>query len=94
MPAAAFAGVEGVTGVTADGAGAGEGSAGSGARTLRLTVSGTLDATVKMLARYEVVTMTSREPDLEDVFLAFYGERRGHDARAESATTEEAGDAA
>ena len=41
---------------------------------LRLTVTGSLDATVKKLAEFEVVTMTSREPDLEDVFLHFYGE--------------------
>jgi len=29
---------------------------------------------VKKLAEFEVVTMTSREPDLEDVFFHFYGE--------------------
>ena len=92
VPAAAFAGVDGVTSVTANGAGLGFGAA--GAQTLRLTVSGSLDATVKMLARYEVVTMTSREPDLEDVFLTFYGERLGHAGRSPSGAGEEAGDAA
>ena len=96
VPAAAFAGVDGVAGVTANGAGSGPGAGPSaaGARTLRLTVSGSLDATVKMLARYEVVTMTSRELDLEDVFLTFYGDRLGHDRRSASAAGEEAGDAA
>ena len=88
VPAAAFEAVEGVTGVTANGSGP------AGAKTLRLTVSGSLDATVKMLARYEVVTMSSRELDLEDVFLAFYGERLGHDRRRTSGSGEEAGDAA
>jgi ABC-2 type transport system ATP-binding protein len=92
VPAADFEAVEGVTSVTANGAGAGLSAA--GARTLRLTVSGSLDATVKMLARYEVVTMTSRELDLEDVFLAFYGERLGHDRRRASGAGGEAGDAA
>ena len=90
VPAAAFKGVPGVTGVTANGAGSGR----AGAQTLSLTVSGSLDATVKMLARYDVVTMTSREPDLEDVFLAFYGERSGYDGPSAAAAEKEAGDAA
>jgi len=90
VPAAAFEAVQGVTSVTANGAGSGP----AGAQTLRLTVSGSLDATVKMLARYEVVTMTSREPDLDDVFLTFYGERLGHEGRSACAAGKEAGDAA
>ena len=88
----AFEGVDGVTNVTANGTGPGPSAA--GAQTLRLTVSGSLDAIVKMLARYEVVTMTSREPDLEDLFLTFYGERPGHAGRSPSGAGEEAGDAA
>src|SRR5665648_129321 len=84
----AFEGVDGVTNVTANGTGA------AGAHTLRLTVSGSLDAIVKMLARYEVVTMTSREPDLEDVFLTFYGDQLGDAKRSTAAAGEEAGDAA
>jgi len=100
VPAAAFEGVDGVTGVTANGAGSGPAAgpgavpSAAGARTLRLTVSGSLDATVKMLARYEVVTMTSRELDLEDVFLTFYGERLGDAGRSPSGAREEVGDAA
>ena len=90
VPAAAFEGVDGVTSVTANRTGPGA----AVAQTLRLTVSGSLDATVKMLARYEVVTMTSREPDLEDVFLTLYGERPGHAGRSPSEAGEEAGDAA
>jgi ABC-2 type transport system ATP-binding protein len=88
VPPAVFEAVAGVTSVTVDAA-----VAGPEARALRLTVSGSLDATVKMLARYEVVTMTSREPDLEDVFLAFYGERLGHDGVARPSATMETGDA-
>ena len=75
VPAAAFLGVSGVTAVVENGA---EASQGAGSSTLRLTVSGSLDAAVKKLAQFEVVTMTSREPDLEDVFLALYGDRMGH----------------
>ena len=89
MPVAAFAGVDGVTAVMANGARSGA----ADAQTLRLTVSGPLDTTVKMLARYEVVTMTSREPDLEDVFLAFYGGQLGHDGPSASAAEKEAGGA-
>ena len=66
VPSAALAAVAGVHGVTADG------------RALRFTVMGPLDAVVKRLADFTVVTLTSREPDLEDVFLDFYGEELGH----------------
>ena len=59
-----FAHVPGVTAVSGNGSG------------LHLTVTGPLDATVKKLAEFEVVTMTSREPDLEDVFFHFYSEER------------------
>ena len=58
-----FAHVPGVTAVSANGGG------------LHLTVTGPLDATVKKLAEFEVVNMTSREPDLEDVFFHFYSGR-------------------
>jgi ABC-2 type transport system ATP-binding protein len=40
---------------------------------LAFTVSGTLDAVVKAAARHEVIALTSHEPDLEDLFLAYYG---------------------
>jgi ABC-2 type transport system ATP-binding protein len=39
---------------------------------LQLTVAGPLDAVVKEAARFEVVDLESREPSLEDVFLAYY----------------------
>jgi len=41
-------------------------------RTLRLVVSGTLDAVVKTAAQHAVIAMTSHEPSLEDIFLRYY----------------------
>ena len=40
---------------------------------LRCTIVGKLDAVVKAAARYEVVTMVTHEPTLEEVFLTYYG---------------------
>lgn len=61
-PADAFKSLEGVATVDAmpDG------------RTLRLSVTGGLDAVVKAAAQYPVVTLTSHEPSLEDIFLRYY----------------------
>jgi ABC-2 type transport system ATP-binding protein len=64
-PAGAFADVPGVRESSRDGT------------ELRLVAEGALDPVVKALARYEVVDLVSHEPDLEDVFLAYYG--RGAD---------------
>ena len=44
---------------------------------LRLTVAGSMDPLIKALGAHEVVSLTSREPDLEDVFLTYYGEEIG-----------------
>ncbi|HEU5368909.1 MAG TPA: ABC transporter ATP-binding protein [Ktedonobacterales bacterium] len=41
-------------------------------RTLRLSVSGEQDAVIKAAAQHSVVTLTSREPSLEDIFLRYY----------------------
>jgi len=41
-------------------------------RTLRLVVSGALDAVVKTAAQHAVISMTSHEPSLEDIFLRYY----------------------
>jgi ABC-2 type transport system ATP-binding protein len=70
VPLEAFAGVAGVTHVATDG---------KSASTLRLTVTGSLDAALKKLAEYPVLDLTSRLPDLEDVFLTFYA-KAGDDA--------------
>ncbi len=61
-PAAAFEGLPGVEQVEAmpDG------------HTLRLSVSGGLDSVVKAAAQHSVVTLTSTEPSLEDIFLRYY----------------------
>ncbi len=45
---------------------------------VRLTVAGSLDAVVKVAARFEVVDLVSHQPSLEDVFLAFYGRGEDH----------------
>ena len=38
-----------------------------------LSVEGSLDAVIKEAARHEVVSMETRQPNLEEAFLAFYG---------------------
>jgi ABC-2 type transport system ATP-binding protein len=42
-------------------------------RRVRLRTQGSPDALVKALAAHEVVELTSREPSLEELFLAYYG---------------------
>ncbi|HVB23267.1 MAG TPA: ABC transporter ATP-binding protein [Ktedonobacteraceae bacterium] len=39
---------------------------------LRLTMQGEADAVIKAAAQYAVVTLTSHEPSLEDIFLRYY----------------------
>ncbi len=41
---------------------------------VRLLVDGPMDALVKAVAEHEVVTLASYEPDLEQLFLAYYAE--------------------
>jgi ABC-2 type transport system ATP-binding protein len=41
-------------------------------QTLRLTMQGEADAVVKAAAQHAVVTLTSHEPSLEDIFLRYY----------------------
>jgi ABC-2 type transport system ATP-binding protein len=40
---------------------------------LRITVSGQMDAVVKHAARFAIVDLKSHEPTLEEIFLTFYG---------------------
>ena len=61
-PPDAFAGVPGITDVRLDGA------------LLRCTMQGVVDPLIKVLSCYHVVDLNSREADLEDTFLALYGE--------------------
>jgi ABC-2 type transport system ATP-binding protein len=57
-----FGALPGVSGMAADGA------------TLRFKLSGPFDPVLKEAAAHTVLSLTSREPDLEDVFLAYYGD--------------------
>jgi len=66
VPANAFAGLDGVAEVEA----LNNGSA------VRLAIQGSADAVIKAAARYPVVSLTSYEPSLEDIFLRYY-ERDG-----------------
>jgi ABC-2 type transport system ATP-binding protein len=61
-PPRAFAGVPGITDVRLDGT------------VLRCTMQGVVDPLIKTLSRYHVVDLNSREADLEETFLALYGE--------------------
>ncbi len=56
-PAEAFAGLTGVRSVEQAG------------EHVTLALEGSADAALKRAARYEVITLASREPDLEDIFL-------------------------
>ncbi|UGS34429.1 ABC transporter ATP-binding protein [Capillimicrobium parvum] len=59
-PPGAFAGIPGVRSVEQRG------------DVVRLVVSGPVDAVVKTAARFDVVSISSHDPDLEDVFLELY----------------------
>ena len=61
-PPGAFAAVPGITEVRLDGS------------VLRCTMQGVVDPPIKALGLYHVVDLNSRESDLEDTFLALYGE--------------------
>jgi ABC-2 type transport system ATP-binding protein len=62
VPSAEFVGLDGVRDVVVeDGA-------------LRCEVVGMLDPLIKAAARYQVVNVTTQEPSLEEIFLAYYGE--------------------
>jgi ABC-2 type transport system ATP-binding protein len=62
VSAGAFAGVAGIRDLAVEG------------NTLRCTMVGTMDSILKAAAHHEIRTLTSVEPGLEEVFLAFYGE--------------------
>ena len=62
VPVEAFKTLEGVESVEAQADG----------HTLRLAVFGGLDGVIKAAARHSVVTLTSHEPSLEDIFLRYY----------------------
>ena len=49
----------------------------SGDSSVKLLVTGPMDGLVKALAGSRVLTINSAPPELEDVFLSYYGERDG-----------------
>jgi len=49
-------------------------------RTILFSLEGEADALVKALARHRVVALDSHEADLEDIFLALYGNEETRDA--------------
>jgi ABC-2 type transport system ATP-binding protein len=63
VPAAAFERLPGVVEVAVSGG------------VVRCAVEGSVDALIKAAAGYELVNLVSHEPDLEEIFLAYY--RRG-----------------
>ncbi|MHB1433802.1 MAG: ABC transporter ATP-binding protein [Streptosporangiaceae bacterium] len=62
-PASAFAAVPGLTDVRIDG------------NVLHATMQGVVDPLIKALGRFHVLDLNSREADLEETFLALYGQR-------------------
>jgi ABC-2 type transport system ATP-binding protein len=62
---AAFEAVEGVTNLVVEG------------RTLRMLVTGPVAPVVRLAAARDLVDFVSREPSLEEVFLAEYGTASG-----------------
>jgi ABC-2 type transport system ATP-binding protein len=68
VPATAFQRLPGVRDVATDG------------EVLRCVVEGSADALVKAAAQFPVVSLLSHEPDLEELFLAYYTE--GSERRA------------
>ncbi|HEY6014349.1 MAG TPA: hypothetical protein VIU37_10085, partial [Candidatus Limnocylindrales bacterium] len=61
VPAADFLGLPGVSDVVAD------------ERVLRMRVTGSMAPVVQAAARHDLIDFSSREPSLEDTFLAQYG---------------------
>ncbi len=62
VPADTFKSVDGVTAVEPLNNG----------HALRIAIQGPADAVIKTAARYQVVSLTSYEPSLEDIFLRYY----------------------
>ena len=74
VPAAEFQALPGVSDVTA------------GDHTLHLRVSGPITPVVQAAARYELLDFVSREPTLEETFLAEYGHGTSADDGSTPAT--------
>jgi ABC-2 type transport system ATP-binding protein len=72
VPPEVFATLDGVTRVDVDKAGAGH--------VLRIAMQGAPDAVIKAAAQHPVISLSSHEPSLEDIFLRYY-EGNGQHAR-------------
>ncbi|MCC5581676.1 ABC transporter ATP-binding protein [Microtetraspora sp. AC03309] len=70
VPREAFENLPGVRDLVVEGAG------------LRCTIDGRPDALIKAAARFTVVHMVSAEPDLEEIFLAYYSDEEARHAHA------------
>jgi len=68
VPVGEFAAIPGVSEVTTEG------------QTLKMRVSGPITPVVRAAARYELLDFVSREPSLEETFLAQYGHEAGQAA--------------
>ncbi|WP_283137806.1 ABC transporter ATP-binding protein [Rhizohabitans arisaemae] len=66
VPPEAFEGLPGVRDLRVEGT------------AVRCTIDGRPDALIKAAARFTVVHMVSEEPDLEEIFLAYYSEEEDH----------------
>jgi ABC-2 type transport system ATP-binding protein len=69
-PVPDLTGVTGVSGVEVDG------------QRLRCQVQGSMEPLLKVLASFSVRELQSREPSLEELFLAHYGDGTGRDQLA------------
>ena len=65
VPAGAFSGVGGVKDVRVSGS------------IVRMSIEGSIDALIKTLGTFEVNSIVSHEPDLEEIFLDYYGRDQG-----------------
>jgi ABC-2 type transport system ATP-binding protein len=63
VPATRFSGIAGITDVETDG------------EKVKLRVTGDFDPVIRAIGVDYVVDMTVSEPSLEEIFLAFYGEK-------------------
>ncbi|MFG1945453.1 ABC transporter ATP-binding protein [Nonomuraea sp. NPDC048826] len=73
VPPEAFAGLPGVRDLRVEGA------------SVRCTIDGRPDALIKAAAAFTVVHLVSAEPDLEEIFLTYYGDEGRHDDRQDVA---------
>jgi ABC-2 type transport system ATP-binding protein len=47
---------------------------------VRFVVAGSMDGLIKGLAQFDVVNLVTHEPDLEEIFISYYGEEGSCDA--------------